>query len=603
MPAVTRATVAIALVALLGQTISALEYVESSSGLGTPALEGGNTEFEFADIDADGNVDLLSIGDHGSPYINTSEHGVMVWFGDGAGNWSVYQDGNFGYGGIAVGDVNGDGLWDIGYGMHHDYSSNDFGDQLIEVALGDGTGMNWTPWDDGLATSGETWGMFCTDFADVDNDGDLDIGSNSFGCCAGVHVYLNAGDGTWSQSFGFVGGNSDLGFVFGDINNDGNADIAVSHASGTIYLGDGTGGFTLADDGLPSSSMDAAVLGDVDNDGGKDVSFVTDYPAQGVEVWVWDEGLEQWIDFSGSLPTTGGYQATQLCDMDTDGYVDLIAFGNGTCTLWLGDGTGHWTQDAQFTTPPNGGCRALRVGGDVDHNGLPDIALVAEQGSWPSYQNHLHCFRETTAPESLTVVPVFPRGHENLVEGSAQFIDWLSAVPAGETSSVALEYSTTGNSGRWHTIAADLPNSGRHQWTVPAVASSDCYVRYTVRTSRGVKTAITPAAFAIISDETGVSSESIPGQEASLRCFPNPASSGAIVEYTVKLEGRVRLRVYDVSGRRVACLVDSPVPHRGVRTALWDGRGDDGRDLPSGVYLVRLEAGEETSVHKIVLLK
>ena len=112
-----------------------------------------------------------------------------------------------------------------------------------------------------------------------------------------------------------------------------------------------------------------------------------------------------------------------------------------------------------------------------------------------------------------------------------------------------------------------------------------------------------PAAFAILSDGTGVSSESPPGEEASLRCFPNPASSGAIVEYTVKLEGRVRLGVYDVAGRRVACLVDSHVPHRGVRTALWDGRGDDGRDLPSGVYFVRLEAGEETSVHKMVLLK
>jgi hypothetical protein len=274
----------------------------------------------------------------------------MVWFGDGAGNWSVYQNGYFGYGGIAIGDVNGDGLWDIGYAMHHAYSSDDFGDQLIEVALGDGTGMNWTPWDDGLATNGETWGMFGTDFADVDNDGDLDIGSNSFGSGAGVHVYLNAGDGTWSQSFGFVGGNSALDFVFGDINNDGNADIAVSHAYGTIYFGDGTGGFALADGGLPSSSMNGTALGDVDNDGGKDVSFITDYPAQGVQVWVWDEDLEQWINFSGSLPTTGGYQATQLCDMDADGYVDLIAFGSGTCRLWLGDGAGHWTQDARHRT-------------------------------------------------------------------------------------------------------------------------------------------------------------------------------------------------------------------------------------------------------------
>ena len=163
-------------------------YVESSSGLGNPALDGGRTEIELADINNDGNPDILSIGDHGSPYVNTQEHGVMVWFGDGNGNWAVSQNGDFGYGGIAVGDVNNDGFLDVGYAMHHDYSSTDFGNQLIEVALGDGTGLNWTPWDDGLASNGESWGMFGTDFADIDNDGDLDIGSNSFGASSGIHI-------------------------------------------------------------------------------------------------------------------------------------------------------------------------------------------------------------------------------------------------------------------------------------------------------------------------------------------------------------------------------------------------------------------------------
>jgi hypothetical protein len=36
---------------------------------------------------------------------------------------------------------------------------------------------------------------------------------------------------------------------------------------------------------------------------------------------------------------------------------------------------------------------------------------------------------------------------------------------------------------------------------------------------------------------------------------------------------------------------------------MWSGRDDRGREVPSGVYFARLEAGEETAVHKMVLLK
>ena len=101
-------TVFVASVSFTSPARAQLTYVERSTGLGTPVMEGGDTELEMADVDGDGHIDILSIGDHGSPYINSDEHGVMVWFGDGAGTWSVYQSGDFGYGGIAVGDVNGD---------------------------------------------------------------------------------------------------------------------------------------------------------------------------------------------------------------------------------------------------------------------------------------------------------------------------------------------------------------------------------------------------------------------------------------------------------------------------------------------------------------
>lgn len=92
---------------------SAPSWVESSAGLVPPTLEGGRTEVEMGDVNGDGLLDLVSVGDHGSPFVNTDQHGVMVWLGDGEGGWSVRMHGDFGYGGVALGDVDGDGLVDF----------------------------------------------------------------------------------------------------------------------------------------------------------------------------------------------------------------------------------------------------------------------------------------------------------------------------------------------------------------------------------------------------------------------------------------------------------------------------------------------------------
>jgi hypothetical protein len=569
-----------------------INYTESSSGLQTINFESGRTEIEMEDINGDGFKDILSIGDHGSPYINSQEHGVMVWFGNGTdSNWSIHQTGNFGYGGIAIGDANNDGLMDVGYGMHHDYSSTDLGDQILEVALGDGSGMNWTAWDDSLASQGETWGMFGTDFGDVNNDGLLDVGSVSFGCCAGVHVYKNLGTGTWRQTFGFLGGNSTMEFYFGDFNNDGNIDLAVTHQYGTPYFGDGTGNFTLKHNNLPSPGnigLKGVSLGDVNNNGADDLSFIGS--SGSVQVWTWNDSAQQWSNLSANLPSSSSYSATVIYDMDMDGFKDIVVFGNGTCTVYGGNGGINWTQITTFTTPPNGTYSDITVG-DADNNGFPDITILSKEGSWPSYINRLRFFKETTTYSTLSLTPYFPRGNELFKGNSIRFIKWISAVPHSSNTKVKLELSSSGTGGPWTLIADSIPNSGRYQWQVPLMLNStNCYIKQTLYLidSSTTTTTITPNAFTI-EGMVGVGSQNeLPDKFELYQNYPNPFNPSTTIKYRLPMSSYVSLFIYDINGRNMRTFTKG-IQSAGDYELMWNGKDMNGNDVASGIYFYRIE--------------
>ncbi len=390
--------------------------------------------------------------------------------------------------------------------------------------------------------------MFATDFADIDNDGDLDVGSISFGADDGLHVYLNLGNGAWRRSFGFSGGNSTMHFYFRDVNRDGNADIIAGHGTGTVWLGDGTGQFTPANTGLPSSSYGLAGLsaGDVDNDGGCDLALVNS--TGGVEVYIWNEQALTWQSFSGNLPAVDSFYATQLCDMNADGAVDLVALRRGYIQIWAGDGQGNWTSLAQIQMSRPNGYSAMRAGADFDHNGYPDLAVVTREGSWPNDHNVAHAYREASPVDSLKVFPVFPRGGERFEPGAVQFVDWWSEAPGFDSTRVRLELSVSGSGGPWEVIADSLRNAGRYQWSVPqGVVSGDCYIRYTVYSHSGTVQAVTPRAFGI----------GAPVGATEAGTMPNVRGRVSFVAGALLIEsgsGPEEHALLDATGRQVATL-------------------------------------------------
>jgi len=83
---------------------------------------------------------------------------------------------------------------------------------------------------------------------------------------------------------------------------------------------------------------------------------------------------------------------------------------------------------------------------------------------------------------------------------------------------------------------------------------------------------------------------------------PNPFNPRTTVAFDLARQGRARIAVYDLKGASVKTLVDADLPI-GRHEVVWDGRYDDGRAAPSGVYLVRLDAEGARDSRRISLVR
>ncbi|MCK5733566.1 MAG: T9SS type A sorting domain-containing protein, partial [Candidatus Latescibacteria bacterium] len=83
---------------------------------------------------------------------------------------------------------------------------------------------------------------------------------------------------------------------------------------------------------------------------------------------------------------------------------------------------------------------------------------------------------------------------------------------------------------------------------------------------------------------------------------PNPFNGTTVIRFEIPGTGRVRLVLYNVLGQRVRTLVDTK-HDAGTFAVRWDGKDDAGREVASGVYIGRIEAGGSVRVQKLVLLR
>jgi hypothetical protein len=81
----------------------------------------------------------------------------------------------------------------------------------------------------------------------------------------------------------------------------------------------------------------------------------------------------------------------------------------------------------------------------------------------------------------------------------------------------------------------------------------------------------------------------------------NPAFRSADLHVELPVARALRLEVFDLGGRRVWSWASRGALPAGRHHVTWDGRDGAGAPVPSGLYLVRALAGQETRIAKLVV--
>ncbi|MFQ5649738.1 MAG: GDSL-type esterase/lipase family protein [bacterium] len=94
----------------------------------------------------------------------------------------------------------------------------------------------------------------------------------------------------------------------------------------------------------------------------------------------------------------------------------------------------------------------------------------------------------------------------------------------------------------------------------------------------------------------------VPGAFTLSQNYPNPFNPETRFDYELPFLSHVRIAVYNVMGQRVRTLFNGQ-QGTGRYTLVWNGRGDNGLQVASGVYLLRMQTGASVQVGRMQLVR
>ena len=377
--------------------------------------------------------------------------------------------------------------------------------------------------------------------ADLTGDNILDLATPDY-VAGGVTVLRGLGDGTFAARVGYPVGAGLISLTTADLNGDGRVDLVASKESGStiaVFPSLPAGGFGGAIEVASGAIPHQIGSGDFNHDGRPDLAVASN-GAAAVSVHLGNGTLTP----GGAVPYGAGPAPIGLTvtDLNLDGDADLLVTNVNTSTVsvLLGNGNGTFAAPVSYPTDPRP--RGVDAG-DLDGDGVPDVVIA------------------TGYPDGDSVLTIY-RGVGNGALDSRDHLD--------------LPYRAA------DCVIADM-NGDAHRDIV----------------------ATGPQAGVITILRNPAGTVSVPPSPARARplhlsIHPNPSRESTTFRFRSPAGVPCWLEVFDLAGRRVARL--GPFDASAGGEVSWSGDAMDGGGTGTGVYLVRLSAGNHSLARRIVRL-
>ena len=340
-------------------------------------LSSVSTGGAFADINQDGWLDFVVANGN-----DIHRQKLVVYYNDGTGNFPStpnWQSSDIDYHGhLDVGDVNADGYPDVAVSVYIGPSGFTSPGKVKLYLNNAGTLSSNPDW-----TSGDDVYTFSCAFGDADGDGDLDLavagGESYYNNPEQPRIYYNAG-GMLESLPSWKGTNTQYSYDvnWADFDNDGDLDVVFNSESypNRIFenYGDSISTVPTWESTDASQYANSLFTGDVNSDGYLDLAISDNSQLGG------QGRFKIYLNNSGILNTTPFWQSSfsgygsgiMLADIDTDNDLDLLTGGWWQpCRIYLNN-NGNFNATPEYTSTSSSVVEVI-VCADVDKDALEEI--------------------------------------------------------------------------------------------------------------------------------------------------------------------------------------------------------------------------------------